>query len=125
MTHPFIHLRSQSSYSLSESTLKINKLPSFKKWINLKNKIEKITKIVINIGLVGKYVELPDSYFSVLEALKHAGWYLGVNVKVHWINARINKICKCLYGVIITKCTISSFSESFTNTYSMIRHDKY
>ena len=27
----------------------------------------------VNIGMVGKYVELPDAYKSVNEALKHAG----------------------------------------------------
>ena len=35
MTHPFIHLRSQSSYSLSESTLKIKKLVHLAKKNNM------------------------------------------------------------------------------------------
>ena len=29
----------------------------------------------ITIGLVGKYVDLPDAYLSVVEALKHAGFH--------------------------------------------------
>ena len=37
----------------------------------------------VTIGMVGKYVELPDAYKSVNEALKHAGLKnrLGVNIK--------------------------------------------
>jgi hypothetical protein len=27
----------------------------------------------VRIGLIGKYVQLPDAYLSVVEALKHAG----------------------------------------------------
>ena len=31
-------------------------------------------KPVLEIALVGKYIELPDAYLSVTEALKHAAW---------------------------------------------------
>jgi CTP synthase len=39
------------------------------------------------IGLVGKYVSLPDAYLSVVEALRHAGFYHGSAVEVKWINS--------------------------------------
>ena len=39
----------------------------------------------VTIGLVGKYVELPDAYLSVVEALTHGGIHHGVKVKVKWI----------------------------------------
>lgn len=39
------------------------------------------------IALVGKYVELPDAYLSVVEALKHAGYAFDTDVKVKWINS--------------------------------------
>ncbi len=39
-------------------------------------------KTVVNIGLIGKYVELQDSYKSILEAFIHAGAELEVKVKV-------------------------------------------
>jgi len=39
-------------------------------------------KSVVNIGLIGKYVELQDSYKSILEAFIHAGAELEVKVKV-------------------------------------------
>ncbi|MFD1361621.1 CTP synthase [Lentibacillus salinarum] len=39
------------------------------------------------IGLVGKYVELPDAYLSVAEALKHAGFAYDTDVQIKWINS--------------------------------------
>lgn len=39
-------------------------------------------KTIVNIGLIGKYVELQDSYKSILEAFIHAGAELEVKVKV-------------------------------------------
>ena len=40
-------------------------------------------KGTVNIGLVGKYIELQDAYISINEALKHAGVSLeqAVNIK--------------------------------------------
>ena len=39
------------------------------------------------IGLVGKYIALPDAYLSVGEALRHAGFYSETAIKIKWINA--------------------------------------
>ncbi|WP_281974483.1 CTP synthase [Halobacillus litoralis] len=39
------------------------------------------------IALVGKYVELPDAYISVVEALKHAGYSYDSDVDVKWVNS--------------------------------------
>jgi CTP synthase len=41
----------------------------------------------VRIGLIGKYVQLPDAYLSVVEALKHAGFHHGAKVEVDWIQA--------------------------------------
>ena len=41
----------------------------------------------IRIALVGKYVELPDAYLSVVESLTHGGIFHGVKVKIDWIPA--------------------------------------
>ena len=41
----------------------------------------------ITIGIVGKYVDLPDAYLSVVEALRHAGRTSRVNVNIRWIAA--------------------------------------
>ena len=39
------------------------------------------------IGLIGKYVNLPDAYLSVVEALRHAGFHHGARVEIEWIQA--------------------------------------
>ena len=44
-------------------------------------------KSTIHVGLVGKYVELKDSYKSIAEALIHAGAHLEVDVQVDWIHS--------------------------------------
>ncbi len=41
----------------------------------------------IRVGLVAKYMDNEDTYISVLEALKAAGWQESVGVDIQWINA--------------------------------------
>jgi len=41
----------------------------------------------VNIGLVGKYVELKDAYKSIKEALDHAGADQEVRVNVRWVHS--------------------------------------
>ncbi len=55
-------------------------------WQNLLEKMDNINGEV-NIGLVGKYIELRDAYISVAESLTHGGIENGVDVKIHWIQA--------------------------------------
>ena len=44
-------------------------------------------KPAVRVGIVGKYVELHDAYFSVREALHHAGLRYDVAVQLDWIDA--------------------------------------
>jgi len=55
-------------------------------WRDMVERI-KATKESLVIGLVGKYVELPDAYLSVHEALQHAGLYHDRRVQVEWISS--------------------------------------
>lgn len=55
-------------------------------WIKLVEKVRNLSK-TIDIGLVGKYVELPDAYLSIVEAMKHAGFSFDTDIKVHWIDS--------------------------------------
>ncbi len=41
----------------------------------------------VRIGVIGKYVNLPDAYLSVVEALRHAGFHHGVKVEIDWVQA--------------------------------------
>jgi CTP synthase len=39
----------------------------------------------VSIGVVGKYVDLPDAYLSVVEALRHASLANGVRLDLRWV----------------------------------------
>lgn len=41
----------------------------------------------LNIALVGKYVELKDSYKSIVEAFEHAGAWNGMDVNLKWVHS--------------------------------------
>jgi CTP synthase len=41
----------------------------------------------VKIGIVGKYVGLPDAYLSVVEALRHGGFHHNARVDIQWIAA--------------------------------------
>jgi len=59
------------------------KLENWKEFLHkLKN-----PKDTVTIGLVGKYVELPDAYKSIAESFIHAGAVTECKVKLKWIQA--------------------------------------
>ncbi|GAB2489434.1 CTP synthase [Alkalibacterium psychrotolerans] len=55
-------------------------------WKQLEERVLNLKKDV-RIAIVGKYVELPDAYLSVVEALKHAGYAADADVAIKWVNA--------------------------------------
>ena len=55
-------------------------------WKELVRKVRNLSK-VIDIAIVGKYVELPDAYLSLIESLKHAGFDYDTDISVHWIDS--------------------------------------
>ncbi len=64
-----------------------------KKWYDFVEKM-KNSKEKIKIGIVGKYFGtgdfiLSDSYISVIEAIKHASYRLGVKPEIDWINSEM------------------------------------
>ena len=56
-------------------------------WQELSDRVDASRGNVVDIGFVGKYVDLQDAYKSVYEALRHAGYANGVQVKIHRIEA--------------------------------------
>jgi CTP synthase len=60
--------------------------PDIEEWEAMVAAMESPTGSV-TIGLVGKYVDLPDAYLSVVEALRHAGRTSDVKVDIRWIPA--------------------------------------
>ncbi len=59
---------------------------SMEEWQDLVKRVKNVDKEV-TIALVGKYVQLPDAYLSVNEALHHAGYYENSKVHIEWIDA--------------------------------------
>lgn len=60
----------------------------------------------ITIGMVGKYIELPDAYKSVNEALKHAGLFNRVSVNIKYIDsqnveAKGDEVLQGLDGILV------------------------
>ncbi|HUD68956.1 MAG TPA: CTP synthase [Acidimicrobiales bacterium] len=61
----------------------------------------------VRIGIVGKYVSMPDAYLSVAEAVRHAGFEYRARVELHWIDAELvpehvdeERLC-ALDGIIV------------------------
>jgi CTP synthase len=83
----------------------------WEKFIQKVNQVEKSLKS-INIAIIGKYFstgeyELRDSYAALFDAIQHAGWYHGVNIKTIWISSEkvekngIEPYLKNIDGMII------------------------
>jgi CTP synthase len=60
--------------------------PDLREWEALVRRVESVERLV-RIGIIGKYVNLPDAYLSVVEALRHAGFHHGADVTLDWIDA--------------------------------------
>lgn len=71
---------------LEKLGLKTKKKPDLKKWMQFLKR-HKNPKHEVSIGLVGKYVELKDSYKSIAEAFIHAGAENEVKVNIQWIHS--------------------------------------
>lgn len=60
--------------------------PDLEQWKGFLGKLKNPTNEV-NIGLVGKYVSLPDAYKSIAEAFIHAGAQNDCKVNLEWISS--------------------------------------
>ena len=60
--------------------------PDLNEWNTMVQKIADRKKDV-TIAIVGKYVRLHDAYLSIIESLNHAGFELGANIHIRWINS--------------------------------------
>ncbi|MCI6189852.1 MAG: CTP synthase [Clostridium sp.] len=55
-------------------------------WTAMVEKVKNATE-TIKIAIIGKYVQLHDSYLSVVESLKHAGFANDLKVEIEWIDS--------------------------------------
>ncbi len=82
-----LHNQGLDSYVCSILRIDTDQYPiDLTSWQQLVSRI-KGAKKEVKIGLIGKYVDLVDAYLSVVESLRHAGWWHGANVSIDWIQA--------------------------------------
>jgi len=58
--------------------------PDLSSWRAMVERMDNATEKV-TVGIVGKYVDLPDAYLSVVEALRHGAAANGVQADIRWI----------------------------------------
>ena len=95
---------------MSDTVCRLLKIDSpeanINEWTEMLDKIHNLSKKV-TIGLVGKYVQLHDAYLSVAEALRHAGYALGADVQIKWIDSEtiseysVKEVLSDVDGVIV------------------------
>ncbi|WP_299524508.1 CTP synthase [uncultured Lutibacter sp.] len=91
---------------LKKLQLPQDKQPKLKEWNNFLKGF-KNPKYTIEIGLVGKYVELHDAYKSISESFIHAGAHNKVKVIINWIHsedltsANATRKLKNLNGILV------------------------
>ena len=60
--------------------------PDLKDWSNLVDKI-KSKKPSISVGVIAKYMANEDTYLSVFEALRSAGWSHNLDINIVWVDS--------------------------------------
>lgn len=91
---------------LRKAGIKDPKEPDMAPWMNFLDKM-KLAEKTVNIGLVGKYVELQDAYKSINEALFQAATYKDHILNLRYIHSEkvtetnVESLLKDLDGVII------------------------
>ncbi len=82
----FMYKEKLDKVVLKKLGLSADNQPNLNKWNDFLHK-HKNPKYHIEIGLVGKYVELQDAYKSINEAFIHAGSSQEISVNIHWIHS--------------------------------------
>jgi len=73
-------------YILKRANLDPRQTPDWTDWQKMINTIKQ-ERPLLNIALVGKYVELHDAYISVRESLNHAALSLGLEININWLHS--------------------------------------
>ena len=72
--------------SFLSQSLNLDGQLELREWYDLVNRMNAAERAV-PIAIVGKYVEYPDSYMSVREALRHAAASCGLRAEVRWVHS--------------------------------------
>jgi CTP synthase len=126
-----IHMRKEKLDERVLAKLKVQtrEEPALEHWKSflgkLKNPVNEIT-----VGLVGKYVSLPDAYKSIAEAFVHAGAENDCKVNVQWISSEdVNPQCvedmlKDMDGVLVAPGFGERGLEGKIETIRFVRENK-
>ena len=71
------------AYVISRLGMKANAI-NWGEWDDLLNRVHN-PKSELSVALVGKYVDLPDAYLSVTEALRAGGFANNVKINIKWV----------------------------------------
>ncbi len=91
-------------FKMSGLSMNVKKL---ERWENNVENIVSKNGITVNIAVVGKYIELKDSYVSVKEALSHSAGKLSLTLNVKWIESELlekndpREILQGVQGIIV------------------------
>ena len=92
--------------TIRKLNLEKTKIPDLGPWTEVVNRL-KNPECDVKIGLVGKYVELADSYKSIMESLSHAGANFRCKVEITSIHSEeikednVNEILAEQHGIIV------------------------
>ncbi len=62
--------------------------PRLAEWEAMVERIHSSTR-TIPVAIVGKYTHFHDAYLSVIEALRHAGYALGLKIDLKWVDSEV------------------------------------
>ena len=80
--------------------------PDLGEWRALVERI-RTPRRTVRIAVVGKYINLPDAYLSVTQALQHAGFHHGVEIEVVWCasdeleDPQARKVLETVDGILV------------------------
>ena len=84
-----------------------NKLSQNQEWEKMLSKIKNLKDKNVNIAIVGKYVDLEDSYLSIVESLKHGGFENNTKVNIELVDSEkitagnVRKILSKFNGILV------------------------
>ena len=73
-------------YLIKRANLDPRQTPDWTDWQKMISTIKQ-ERPLLNVALVGKYVELHDAYISVRESLNHAALSLGLEININWLHS--------------------------------------
>ena len=98
-------------------------------WDNMIANIRKVKDGEIDVAIVGKYVELEDSYLSVAESISHAGFSNNVKVNIKYIDSETitennaESILKGIDAVVVPDGFGNKETEGKINTIKYVREN--